>query len=194
MYEMIKLKYNYKDLEPYYSSEMFNYHYNVLYKGYTDTLNKLLDEYKKDKIGNIQCLNKRFAFNCDAYILHSLFFSNLTPNKNTKLNSELTNHIIKDFESVENFNNLLKESLLNVEGSGWVVFGYNRYLDKLFITQVENHRNLILIDYIPLLVIDMWEHSYYLQYKTNKKDYVINILNIIDYNEVNERYNNIYIM
>lgn len=199
MYEMIKLNYNYKDLEPYYDSNMFNYHYNVLYKGYTDNLNKIMSDFnsdrKNDDFSNIQSLSKKLSFNANAYILHSLFFENLIPMPNkTLLNSKLVNHIKKDFGSYDAFINELNKSLLNIEGPGWVVFGYDKYLDKLLIIQVEKHQDLILIDFVPLLVIDVWEHSYYLQYKTDKTEYIRNLFYILDFNVVNNRYNSIYMI
>ena len=60
MYEMIKLKYNYKDLEPYYSSDMFNYHYNTLYKGYTNNLNKLMSDFNDNRIKMILLIYKNY--------------------------------------------------------------------------------------------------------------------------------------
>ena len=198
MYEMIKLKYDYKDLEPYYDSNMFNYHYNVLYKGYTDNLNKIIIESdrnrKTDDFSSIQSLSKRIGFNANAYILHSLFFENLTPMPNkTLLSVELVNHIKKDFGSYDAFINELNASLLNIEGPGWVVFGYDKYLDRLLIIQIEKHQELTLIDFIPLLVIDVWEHSYYIQYNTNKKEYIRNLFYILDFDIVTKRYNQIYL-
>lgn len=198
MYTMIKLKYDYKNLEPYYNSDMFNYHYNVLYKGYTDNLNKITNEFdidrRTDNFNNIQSLSKRLSFNSNAYILHSLFFENLTPMPNkTLLSTELVNHIKKDFGTYDAFINELNASLLNIEGPGWVVFGYDKFLDKLLIIQIEKHQELTLIDFIPLLVIDMWEHSYYLQYNTNKKEYIRNLFYILDFDVVTKRYNKIYL-
>ena len=198
MYEMVKLKYNYKDLEPYYDSNMFYYHYNVLYKGYTDNLNKIMlsfdNDRKTDDFSNVQSLSKSLAFTANAYILHSLFFENLTPMPNkTLLSSELVRHIKKDFNSYDAFINELNASLLNIEGPGWVVFGYDKFLDKLLIIQIEKHQELPLIDFTPLLVIDVWEHSYYLQYKTDKKEYIRNLFYILNFNVVNDRYNKIYL-
>lgn len=195
---MIKLKYDYKDLEPYYDSNMFNYHYNTLYKGYTDNLNKLNNDFSNNRenrdFKDIQSLNKKLSFNANAYILHSLFFENLTPMPNkTLLNKDLVNHIKKDFGSYDSFIDELNAALINIEGPGWVVFGYDRYLKKLIIMQVEKHQDLILMDFVPLLVIDVWEHSYYIQYKTDKKEYIRNLFYILDFNIVNDRYNNIYI-
>ena len=193
MYEMIKLNYDYKELEPYYSNDMFYYHYFVLYKGYTDSLNKIVDEFNKSRLNNdytnIQSLEKRFSFISDAYILHSLFFENLIPMPNkTLLSEKLVNHIKKDFNTYDAFIDQLNNASLNIEGPGWVIFGYNKYIDKLLIIQVENHKDLLLSNFIPLLVIDMWEHSYYLDYKTDKKEYLRNLFYILDFNIVNKRY------
>lgn len=198
MYKMVELDYDYKDLEPYYNSDMFNYHYNVLYKGYTNNLNKLTLEFDKNRVNDnysdIQKLEKSLSFNANAYILHSLFFTGLTPMPNkTLLSKELKNHIINDFTSYDFFINELNASILNIEGPGWVVFGYDKFLDKLLITQIEKHQELTLIDFVPLLVIDMWEHSYYLQYNTDKKEYIRNLFYIIDFDEVNRRYDKIYL-
>lgn len=198
MYKIEPLNYNYKDLEPYYNSDMFNYHYNVLYKGYADNLNEIIDEFdddrKKRNFSNIGSLEKRLAFNANAYILHSLFFENLIPMPNkTLLSEELINHIKKDFGSYDAFIDELNAALISIEGSGWVVFGYDRTLNRLFITQIEKHQELPLVDFIPLLVIDVWEHSYYLQYNTDKKEYIRNLFYILDFNVVNDRYNKIYL-
>ena len=114
------------------------------------------------------------------------------PNK-TLLSKELKAHIIKDFKSYDAFINELNASILNIEGPGWVVFGYNTYLKKLLIIQIEKHQELTLIDFVPLLVIDVWEHSYYLQYKTDKKEYVRNLFYILDFDVVNRRYDKIYL-
>lgn len=197
MYEMIKLNYDYKELEPYYNKDMFYYHYFVLYKKYTENLNNIMNEFINDRKNknyeNIQSLEERLSFNANAYMLHSLFFENLTPYK-TNLSKELINHINKDFTSYDAFTNELNSAIMNIQGPGWVIFGYNMILDKLLIIQVENHMDQILIDFIPLLVIDVWEHSYYLQYKTDKDKYRENLLNILNFNVVSDRYNKIYLI
>lgn len=198
MYNIVPLKYDYKNLEPYYSKEMFENHYFILYKNYADNLNTILDKLelarKNNDFSNIKSLKKDLGYAANAYILHGLFFSNLTPMPNkTHLSDELINHIKKDFESYDSFIDELNYSLENIQGPGWVIFGYSISLNKLLITQVEVHQVLNLTDFIPLLVIDMWEHSYYLQYKTDKKEYIRNLWYIVDFDEVTKRYNNIYL-
>ena len=197
MYESIKLNYDYKNLEPYYNQNMFYYHYYILYKKYIEELNSILSKFNQNRLNNnfndIQSLEDKLSFNANAYILHSLFFENLIPASNkTRMSQELVEHIKKDFISYNAFINELKTATLNIQGPGWVVFGYDRYLNKLLIIQVENHMNQILTDFIPLLVIDVWEHSYYLQYKTNKENYIKNLFNILNLDVVSERYKNIF--
>ena len=196
MYESIKLNYDYKNLGPYYIQNMFYYHYYILYKKYIEELNSILSKFNQNRLNNnfndIQSLEDKLSFNANAYILHSLFFENLIPASNkTRMSQELVEHIRKDFTSYDAFVNELKTASLNIQGPGWVVFGYDRYLNKLLIIQVENHMNQILIDFIPLLVIDVWEHSYYLQYKTNKENYIKNLFNILNLDVVSERYKKI---
>lgn len=196
MYESIKLNYDYKNLEPYYNQNMFYYHYYILYKKYIEELNSILSKFNQNRLNNnfndIQSLEDKLSFNANAYILHSLFFENLIPASNkTRMSQELVEHIRKDFTSYDAFVKELKTASLNIQGPGWVVFGYDRYLNKLLIIQVENHMNQILIDFIPLLVIDVWEHSYYLQYKTNKENYIKNLFNILNLDVVSERYKKI---
>lgn len=199
MYKVETLKYDYKDLEPYYNKEMFYNHYFNLYQGYADSLNKIFDKLtnarKNSDYSDIKQLKKDLGFTANAYILHGLFFLNLTPMPNkTHLSEKLINHIKKDFESYDAFIDELNYTLENIQGPGWVVFGYSISLKKLLIIQIEVHQVLNLIDFIPLLVIDMWEHSYYLQYKTNKKEYIRNLFYILDFDVVSERYNKIYLI
>ena len=156
-------------------------------------MNEFINDRKNKNYENIQSLEERLSFNANAYMLHSLFFENLTPYK-TNLSKELINHINKDFTSYDAFTNELNSAIMNIQGPGWVIFGYNMILDKLLIIQVENHMDQILIDFIPLLVIDVWEHSYYLQYKTDKDKYRENLLNILNFNVVSDRYNKIYLI
>ena len=156
---------------------------------------KYLKELSPEDLIHALNVSKSLSFNANAYILHSLFFENLTPMPNkTLLSKDLKAHIIKDFTSYDAFIDELNASILNIEGPGWVVFGYDRYLNKLLIIQIEKHQELTLIDFIPLLVIDVWEHSYYLQYKTDKKEYVRNLFYILDFDVVSKRYDKIYLV
>ncbi|HBC84601.1 MAG TPA: superoxide dismutase [Clostridiales bacterium] len=195
MIKMIGLLYPMNALEPYYTMETLDLHYNVLYKGYVDSFNKTEDKLKdvreKDDYSNIKCLEKNLSFFGSGAILHELFFTNLGPAIPTSPSVELMNQIIKDFGSFEKFKRQFSEAASQVEASGWCLLVWTNRLDRLNILQCEKHQNLTLWGCKPILVIDMWEHSYYLQYKTKRPEYIDAFWNIVNWNEANKRFNKI---
>ena len=104
---------------------------------------------------------------------------------------KLMNQINIDFGSYENLKKQFTESSKVVEASGWNLLVWVQRFNKLEILQCEKHQNLTLWGCIPLLVLYMWEHSYYLQYKTKRIDYINAFWNIVNWNEVNKRWNKI---
>ena len=109
----------------------------------------------------------------------------------TSPNNSLMEQIIKDFGSYDVFKKQFAEAAIAVEASGWTLLVWEPRFDKLEILQCEKHQNLTLWGCIPLLVLDMWEHSYYLQYKTDRKEYVSEFFYILNWNEVNKRWDKI---
>lgn len=192
MLKMIELPYPLNALEPYYSKEMLDLHYNVLYKGYIDNTNKTEDGLKKARetndFSNIKCLEKNLSFFGSGAILHELFFENMGPAIPTSPNVELMQQIIKDFESFEKFKEQFTAASTQVEASGWCLLVWVQKWNKLEILQCEKHQDLTLWGCKPLLVIDMWEHSYYLQYKTKRTEYINAFWNILNWNVVNKRF------
>lgn len=193
MIKMIGLPYPMNALEPYYTMETLDLHYNVLYKGYVDNFNKTEDKLKdareKDDYSNIKCLEKNLSFFGSGAILHELFFTNLGPAIPTSPSVELMNQIIKDFGSFEKFKRQFFEAASQVEASGWCLLVWTNRLNRLNILQCEKHQNLTLWGCKPILIIDMWEHSYYLQYKTKRLEYIEAVWNIVNWNEANKRFN-----
>lgn len=192
MHKMIELMYPLNGLEPYYSEETLNIHYNKLYKGYVDNYNKvqakLENSRKNNEYENIKCLEKDLSFQGSGVILHELFFNNINIPIPSSPNIALLERITIDFKSFENLKKQFSEASKVVEASGWCLLVWDENFNKLEILQCEKHQNLTLWGCIPLLVIDMWEHSYYLQYKSNRQEYIDNFWNIINWNIVNKRY------
>ena len=108
----------------------------------------------------------------------------------TSPNKSLTEQIIKDFGTYEIFKEQFTESSKVVEASGWNLLVWVPRFNKLEILQCEKHQNLTLWGCIPLLVLDMWEHSYFLQYRTNRSEYINAFWNIVNWNVVNKRWEN----
>ena len=192
MLKMIDLPYPLTALETYYTKEMLDLHYNVLYKGYIDNTNKTEEQLAKARetndFSNIKCLEKNLSFFGSGAILHELFFENMGPAIPTSPSIELMEQIIKDFGSFEKFKEQFTAASTQVEASGWCLLVWVQKWNKLEILQCEKHQNLTLWGCKPLLVLDMWEHSYYLQYKTKRPEYINAFWNILNWNVVNKRF------
>lgn len=196
MLKMIELPYPMNALEPYYSEKTLNLHYNILYKGYIDKTNKTQEQLEKARqsgdFSNIKCLEKNLSFFGSGAILHELFFQNMGPAVPTEPSQKLMEQIMKDFSSYEKFKQQFTQAAIAVEASGWCLLVWVPKWNKLEILQCEKHQDLTLWGCVPLLVLDMWEHSYYLQYTTKRPDYVSAFWNILNWNEVNKRFEKIY--
>lgn len=193
MIKMIELPYSLDALEPFYSKETLDLHYNILYKGYVDKTNSSLLNLEsaraRNDFKNIKCLEKEISFQGSGAILHEMFFQNMKPaSEISRIDCRLVQKIIEDFGSFESFKRQFSEAATAVEASGWCLLVWVPSFKKLEILQCEKHQNLTLWGCKPLLVLDMWEHSYYLQYKTKRPDYIAAFWNIINWEEVNRRF------
>lgn len=193
MIKMIQLPYALNALEPYYLKETLDLHYNILYKGYVEKTNNVLMKLEQARANNdytnIKCLEKELSYQGSGAILHKLFFENMSPpNQQDTSRLILFQKIIQDFGSINNFKRQFSEAASVVEASGWCILAWVPAFEQLVILQCEKHQDLTLWGCKPLLVLDMWEHSYYLQYKTKRPDYIAAFWNIINWREVNRRF------
>lgn len=121
MLKMIELPYPLNALEPYYSRETLDLHYNILYKGYIDNTNQTEENLAKARntndFTNIKCYEKNLSFFGSGAILHELFFKNMGPPVPTEPSVDLMERIIKDFGSYDNFKNQFNEASKMVEAS-----------------------------------------------------------------------------
>lgn len=195
MLKMIELPYPLNALEPYYSAKTLDLHYHILYKGYVDNTNQTEEKLQKARetgdFSSIKCLTKNLSFFGSGAILHELFFQNMGPAVPTEPDLALMEQIKKDFSSFDQWKTQFTEAAKAVEASGWCLLVWVPKWNKLEILQCEKHQNLTLWGCVPLLVLDMWEHSYYLQYTTKRPEYIANFWNIVNWNEVNKRFKQI---
>ncbi len=191
MLEKLKIPYSLQDFEGYLSEDNLDNHYNILYENYVNNYNKVLRDLEnarlQDNYDNIKSLEKELAFQGGGAILHSLYFENITPNKK-EVPEELEKKIQEDFGDFDIFVKHFIKSTVKIEASGWGILGYSKSNNKLIILQVEKHSNLTIWDFIPLLVIDVWEHAYYLDYKTKREEYLNKMMDIINWDAVYYRY------
>lgn len=195
MIKKIDLPYPIDALEPYYSKETLLIHFDKLYTGYVDKTNQIEEKLRlargNNDFSNIKCLEKELSFQGSGAILHQLFFENMGPAIPTSPSVELLEQINKDFEGYEIFKKQMTEAAKVVEASGWCLLVWVPLFNKLEVLQCEKHHNLTLLGCKPLLVLDMWEHSYFLQYKSNREEYIKAFWNIVNWNEVNKRFKKI---
>ncbi|MBK8055931.1 MAG: superoxide dismutase [Saprospiraceae bacterium] len=186
------LPYNENFLEPYMDTETLHLHYTFHHGGAVKSANtdavmikKSMDE---NKIETLDYWTKKLSFHLSSHILHSIFWTNLTNKKSTP-GGDLLKRIQKDFGSYDRLQLYLAKTSKDVDGNGWGILGYQPYTDKLTVLQCENHEKITQWGVIPLLVIDVWEHSYYLKYKNKRTDFVDNLFNIINWDNVAQRLN-----
>ncbi len=177
-------------LEPYMDAETTHLHHTFHHGGAVKAANKDLEMIRKAMDSNnfetVDYQTKKLAFHFSSHVLHSIFWTNLT-NKKTDPSGELLKRIEKDFGNYEKLKAYIAATSKNVDGSGWGILGYQPFSDKLTILQCENHEKLTQWGVVPLLVIDVWEHAYYLKYKNRRSDFVDALFNIINWDNVAER-------
>ena len=191
-YVLPELGYDFSALEPHYSARMLELHHNKHHKAYVDavnaTLEKLAAAREKDDLSAIVGLEKTLAFNLSGHVLHTLFWKNLAPGGGDRPAGELAAAIDEHFGSFEAFRKQLSSSASSVQGSGWGALTWEPLGERLFIEQIYDHQGNVGQGGTPLLVIDAWEHAYYLQYENRRPDYVTAIWNVIDWTDVASRF------
>ena len=192
-YVLPELPYAYDALEPHISAEIMELHHSKHHQNYVNGANAALEKLEAArKDGSIAAavtaLSKDLAFNLGGHTNHSLFWENLSPNGGGKPTGALAAAIDADFGSFEEFQKHFAAAALGLQGSGWAVLAYDKIGERLVIEQMTDQQGNLSIDLVPLLLLDMWEHAFYLQYKNVKADYVAAVWNVFNWDEVAARY------
>jgi superoxide dismutase, Fe-Mn family len=191
-YVLPDLGYDYSALEPHYSARMLELHHDKHHKAYVDGVNATLDKLAAaraaDDLTTIVGLEKALAFNLSGHVLHTLLWKNLSPGGGDRPAGELGAALDEHFGSFDAFRKQLSSSAALVQGSGWGALTWEPLGERLFIEQIYDHQGNVGQGGVPLLVIDSWEHAYYLQYENRRPDYVDAIWNIIDWTDVAVRF------
>jgi len=192
-YELPELDYAYDALEPHISGEIMGLHHTKHHQNYVNGANAALDKLQAARengeiAGVVTALSKDLAFNLGGHTNHSLFWKNLSPNGGGEPTGELAEAINRDFGSFEKFQEHFNGAALGLQGSGWAVLGYDHVADRLVIEQMTDQQGNLSINLTPLLLLDMWEHAFYLQYKNVKADYVKAVWNVFNWDEVATRF------
>ncbi|XP_076445392.1 superoxide dismutase [Mn], mitochondrial-like [Babylonia areolata] len=187
------LPYDYNALEPYISADIMKLHHQKHHATYVNNLNvaeeKLAEAVQKKDIQTVISLQPALKFNGGGHINHSIFWEVLAPQGGGEPTGDLLAQIRQDYGSFENMKKELVTSTVAVQGSGWGWLGYNPQSGRLRIAACANQDPLqATTGLVPLFGIDVWEHAYYLQYKNVRPDYVNAIFNIVNWNNVAQRF------
>jgi Fe-Mn family superoxide dismutase len=193
-HELPPLDYPYEGLEPHIDAQTMHLHHDIHHKGYVDGLNnaetKLAEAREKGDFGLVKHWSREEAFHGSGHFMHCIFWKNMKPNGGGEPTGALAEAIKANFGSFDAFKAQFLAAANAVEGSGWAVLAcQNNGSDKLVILQSEKHQNLTQWGATPLLVLDVWEHAYYLRYQNKRAEYTKAFMNVVNWDDVAARYN-----
>jgi Fe-Mn family superoxide dismutase len=190
-YELPELPYDPGALEPHYSGTIIELHHGKHHAAYVAganaTIEKMAEARTKGDFGTINQLEKNLAFHVSGHVMHSLFWKNMSPDGGDRPDGALGDAIGEYFGSFDGFQAQMNQAANTIQGSGWAALAWEPMAKRLVIEQVYDHQNNVTTGSVPLLVIDMWEHAFYLQYKNVKGDFVKAFWNIVNWADVGAR-------
>ena len=181
------LPYSETFLEPYMDAETLHLHYTFHHGGAIKGANKDLQMIKKaldeNNLETVDFWTKKLSYHFSSHILHSIFWTNLT-NKSNLPKGELLKRIEKSFGSFDRLKVLIAATAKNVDGNGWGIVAYQPFSDSLVVLQCENHEKLTQWGAIPILVIDVWEHAYYIDVRNARPKFLENFWQLVNWDFV----------
>jgi superoxide dismutase, Fe-Mn family len=193
-YTLPELPYDYSALEPSISGRIMELHHGKHHKTYVDGANtaiaKLAEARESGDFANVNKLEKDLAFNLGGHVNHSVFWTNMSPDGGDKPTGELASAIDDHFGSFDGFMAHFTAVALGVQGSGWAALVWDALGERLIITQFFDQQANFPVGMIPVLLLDVWEHAYYLDYQNVRADYVKAFWNIVNWEGVQQRFQN----
>ncbi|MBD8704833.1 superoxide dismutase [Frigoribacterium sp. CFBP 13712] len=190
-YTLPDLPYDYAALAPHISAKIMELHHSKHHNTYVtgaNTANAALAEARETgDLANVNKLEKDLAFNLGGHVNHSIFWTNLTP-ETGEPTGDLLEAIGSEFGDLEKFKAHFTATALGVQGSGWSVLAYDVLGEKLSVFQLFDQQGNVPFGLVPLLMLDVWEHAYYLDYQNVRADYVKAFWNIVNWDNVAARY------
>ena len=188
---LAQLPYAYNELEGVISQKIVELHHDKHQNAYVNGANAALEKLEKSRRGeleiNVREVLRDWSFNYNGVLLHELFWQGMKkPSENNVIPEDLVKAIEQNFDSVEAFKKEFSAAAVGVEGSGWAVLWKDRD-NNLMIGQVEKHNLLALNGWEPVLVLDVWEHAYYLDYVNNRAEFVEKWWSAVNWDDVAKR-------
>jgi len=191
-YVLPELSYDYGALEPNISGRIMELHHDKHHLAYVNGANSALDALAeardKNDLTMVNKFQKDLAFNLAGHVNHTVFWKNMSPEGGDKPTGELAAAIDEFFGSFDAFKAHFSASALGIQGSGWSILVWDIMGQKLIIEQLYDHQGNLSVGSIPLLMLDMWEHAFYLDYQNVKPEYVKAFWNIVNWADVQARF------
>lgn len=190
-YTLPELPYDYAALEPSISGTIMELHHSKHHQAYVTGANtalaQLAEARDKGDLANVNKLEKDLAFNLGGHVNHSVFWTNMSPDGGDKPTGDLAAAIEDNFGSFEKFQAHFTATALGVQGSGWSVLSWDSIGQRLIIQQLFDQQSNSAAGTVPILMLDVWEHAYYIDYKNVRADYVKAFWNIVNWENVQQR-------
>ncbi len=194
IYQLPALIYGYADLEPFISTDQLRVHHIKHHQAYINGANAILEKMaaaRKDGTDlDMKAASKELAFHLGGHRLHSLFWRNTMPKGKGgggDPQGKIAELITQQYGSVDRFKKEFSQAANSTEGSGWAALAYDVDAKTLNIIQIEKHGVNVPPDYPLLMVLDVWEHAYYVDYKNERNRYVEAWWNLVYWGKLNER-------
>jgi len=191
-YSLPDLPYDYGALEPSISGQIMELHHSKHHQAYVAGTNTALEQLAEARsanaLGTVNMLSKNLAFNLAGHVNHSVFWTNMSPDGGDKPTGELASAIDEFFGSFDAFRAHFAAVALGIQGSGWTILAWESIGQKLIIEQLYDHQGNLAAGTVPLLLLDMWEHAFYLQYRNVKADYVNAWWNVVNWADAQARF------
>jgi Fe-Mn family superoxide dismutase len=187
-----KLPYDYKALAPYISEQQLMLHHDKHHLAYVNGANAIFDKLDKARKENteldMKATLKELSFHVGGHLMHSIFWENLAPagKGGGKPGGAIGDMIDKEFGSFDRFKMEFTKSAASVEGSGWAALAVQQCVSRPLIVQIEKHNVNVYPSFQVLLVLDVWEHAYYLDYKNDRAKFVEAFWNLVNWDYINK--------
>jgi Fe-Mn family superoxide dismutase len=191
-YTLPDLPYDYGALEPHISGQIMELHHSKHHQAYVTGANTALEQLAEaranDALTPVNLYEKNLAFNLAGHVNHSVFWPNMSADGGDRPDGELGAAIDEYFGSFDGFRAHFTANATSVQGSGWSILAWDSLGQRLIIEQLYDHQGNLAAGSIPLLMLDMWEHAYYLQYRNTKADYVAAWWQVANWADVTARF------
>lgn len=191
-YTLPDLAYDYSALAPSISGTIMELHHSKHHQAYVTGANtalaQLAEARDSGQLAFVNKLEKDLAFNLGGHVNHSIFWTNLSPDGGDKPTGDLADAIVDNFGSFDKFQAHFAAVALGVQGSGWAVLAWDSIGQRLIIQQFFDQQSNFAAGTVPVLMLDVWEHAYYLDYRNVRADYVKAFWNIVNWANVQQRF------